>query len=43
MDGLLDVKIGDDAQQSRADIDAIPACQIDQAVQWIGRGKLHTD
>jgi len=39
--GLLDVKVGDHAQQSRADIDAVPARQIDQTIQWIGRGRLH--
>ena len=43
MNGLLDVKIREDAQQGRAYVDAIAACQIDQAVQGIGRGKLHND
>ena len=33
MDGLLDVEVGDHAEQGRADIHAIPARQIDQTVQ----------
>ena len=41
MAGFLDVEISEDAQQSRADFNAIPACQVDQAVQRRGRGKLH--
>ena len=31
--GLLDVEIGEDAQQSGADFDAVTARQIDQAVR----------
>ena len=30
---LLHIKVGEDAQQRRADIDAVPACQIDQTVE----------
>ena len=33
MAGFLDVEISEDAQQSRADFNAIPARQVDQAVQ----------
>jgi hypothetical protein len=43
MGGLLDIKIGEHAQQGGTNLDAIPARQIDEAVQWIGRGKLHAD
>ena len=40
---LLHIEVGEDAQQRRADVDAVPACQIDQTVERGVRGGLHHD
>jgi hypothetical protein len=40
---LLQIEIGQYAQQGRADIDAVPACQIEQTVEGGIRERLgHT-
>ena len=40
MGRFLHIEVGEDAQQRRADIDAVPACQIDQTVERGVRGGL---